>query len=146
MRELHLMSLKYFCSAVAIALGASFSLTGGASAAAVVKPADALAVQQQSNSETRSSTQDIRHHRRGHRRWGRHRRWGHRRYSRRHYRRGPRFGIYLGAPLYYGYSRPYYRSYRGRYRGRCGHWHRRCVANWGYRNSSYYGCMRYHGC
>lgn len=28
----------------------------------------------------------------------------------------------------------------------CSYWHRRCVANWGYSNSDYRGCMRYHGC
>jgi len=55
----------------------------------------------------------------------------------RHYRRP---GVRL-------YIRPRYRSYR-RYRraGRCGYWHRRCVRNWGYGNSNYFGCMRYHGC
>jgi hypothetical protein len=32
------------------------------------------------------------------------------------------------------------------YGDRCDYWHDRCVANWGYRNSDYYGCMRYYGC
>jgi len=72
------------------------------------------------------------------------------------------YGGYYGYPYYYGgypyyydsypyYSRRYYRkrSYRKRrsYRGRsCRHWKSRCTDNWGYRNSDYYGCMRYHGC
>ena len=30
--------------------------------------------------------------------------------------------------------------------GPCEYWHRRCVANWGYGNSNYYGCMRFHRC
>lgn len=49
---------------------------------------------------------------------------------------------------YYSYRRPYYRprTYRRSYSGRCGHWSRRCAANWGYRNRNYYGCMRYHRC
>ena len=38
---------------------------------------------------------------------------------------------------YYGY-RPYASS--------CRYWHYRCSENWGYRNSDYYGCLRYHGC
>lgn len=42
--------------------------------------------------------------------------------------------------------RHYGHRHRGyRYRS-CRHWHRRCGRNWGYHNSSYYGCMRYHGC
>jgi len=66
-------------------------------------------------------------------------------------------GIYFGLPYYYPYYYGYpgyysgyyyrpYRPYRRRYGRRCGYWHDRCVANWGYRNSNYYGCMRYHGC
>jgi len=55
------------------------------------------------------------------------------------YRRGPRIRLYL----------PYYRGrrygYGPRY-GRCSYWRRRCAANWGYGNSNYYGCLRYHGC
>jgi len=60
-----------------------------------------------------------------------------RRYYRRHYYYRP-----------YYYRRRYYRPYyhRKRYYGRCGHWRKRCAANWGYGNSSYYGCLRYHGC
>ena len=56
----------------------------------------------------------------------------------RRYRR-PGFRLYIG---------PGHRRYRPRTRrhGRCRHWHRRCVRNWGYGNSNYYGCMRYHGC
>jgi len=44
---------------------------------------------------------------------------------------------------------PYYRGRRygyGRRYGRCGYWRKRCGANWGYGNSNYYGCLRYHGC
>lgn len=68
---------------------------------------------------------------------------GHRRYGRRHYRsRGLHFGIfpYLPYQYGYGYSRPRYSG------GSCSYWSRRCIANWGYGNSNYYGCMRYHGC
>jgi hypothetical protein len=70
--------------------------------------------------------------------------------GRRHYRYGRRhrsnsgvfFGIYPFVPNYYGYgySRPRYSG------GSCGYWSRRCGANWGWNNSSYYGCLRYHGC
>lgn len=28
----------------------------------------------------------------------------------------------------------------------CEYWHDRCVANWGYANPNYRGCMRYHRC
>ena len=70
------------------------------------------------------------------------------------------YGGYYGGYPYYGrdyyepypyYSRRYYRkrTYRKRnYRKRrsCRHWRNRCTDNWGYRNSDYYGCMRYHGC
>lgn len=55
------------------------------------------------------------------------------------YRRGSR--IYLYVPYYRG--RRY--GYGPRY-GRCSYWRRRCAANWGYGNSNYYGCLRYHGC
>jgi hypothetical protein len=71
---------------------------------------------------------------------------------------GPGVGIHVGRypHYYYGY-RPYYRPYYyrpyvyrpyryPRYGGRCAYWSRRCVANWGYRNSNYYGCLRYHRC
>jgi|ABPU01.1.fsa_nt_gi hypothetical protein len=63
----------------------------------------------------------------------------------RHYRRYRRYrrpGVRL-------YIRPRYRSHRRyrRYRGRsCSYWSRRCARNWGFGNSNYYGCMRYHGC
>jgi hypothetical protein len=43
------------------------------------------------------------------------------------------------APSYYYYDVPVSS-------GRCEHWHRQCVASWGYGNGDYYGCMRYHGC
>jgi hypothetical protein len=70
------------------------------------------------------------------------------RYGRRHYRnRGLQFGVYPFVPSYgydygysYSYSRPRYSS------GSCGYWSSRCVENWGYGNSNYYGCLRYHGC
>lgn len=29
---------------------------------------------------------------------------------------------------------------------RCNYWADRCADNWGYRNSNFYGCLRYHGC
>lgn len=71
-----------------------------------------------------------------------------RHYRYRHYRRyrRPGFHLYIG-PRYRHYRRyRRHRSYR-RYRGRsCRHWSRRCARNWGYGNSNYYGCMRYHGC
>jgi len=72
----------------------------------------------------------------------RHRRYRrHRRYHRR-YRRYRRPGVHL-------YVRPRYRHYR-RYRSRrargCGYWRRQCGRNWGYGNSNYRGCLRYHGC
>lgn len=65
---------------------------------------------------------------------------------------------YYYRPYYYSYRPRYYRSYRYRprsyrryryrrsYAGRCARWSRRCAANWGYRNSNYYGCMKYHRC
>ena len=96
--------------------------------------------------------------RRGGRRAHRGNRRYHRRHNRRHRRRRARVHIgiypyyYGGYPYYYGGYYPYYgdsgyyyspRRYRG---GRCGKWRRRCRANWGYRNSDYYGCLRYHGC
>ena len=28
----------------------------------------------------------------------------------------------------------------------CEYWKDRCIASWGYLNSNYYGCMRYHRC
>lgn len=64
-------------------------------------------------------------------------------YSRRHYRdRGLSFGFYPFVPQYYGYgySRPRYSA------GSCSYWSDRCIENWGYGNSNYYGCLRYHGC
>lgn len=68
------------------------------------------------------------------------------------------FGRRFGRRRYYNYTPivpfvyggavvPYYYYYYDDYpAGRCAYWHRRCVANWGYRNSNYYGCMRYYGC
>lgn len=48
------------------------------------------------------------------------------------------FPLVVPPPAYYT-PRPYVG-------GQCDYWHRRCVANWGYSNSNYRGCMRYHGC
>ncbi len=77
----------------------------------------------------------------------------HRRYRRRHryrygYGYGPGIYFHFGSPYYYPrYYNPRPRRYRrSRRRGGCGYWRDRCVANWGYRNSNYRGCMRYHGC
>jgi hypothetical protein len=58
----------------------------------------------------------------------------------RHHRR-PRSYFYFGPSFLwpddgYGYS-----SY-----DRCTYWSYRCAQNWGYGNSNYYGCLRYHGC
>jgi hypothetical protein len=81
----------------------------------------------------------------GGRRWGgghrRHNRWGGRRHSRRHYYGygSPSIQLYVAPPIY-SYRAPRYRS------NSCDYWADRCAANWGYRNSDYYGCLRYHGC
>ena len=124
------MSLKHAFGAAAVAVGLSLSAAGGATAGAVMQPGEARAVQQQAGAENGTALQQVSRRRRY---WGR--------YRHRHYRR-PYFGFYFGYPRYYGYYRPY----RYRYAGQCSYWHRRCVNNWGYRNSNYYGCMRYHGC
>jgi len=44
------------------------------------------------------------------------------------------FAWWIGTSAYYGYD------------DSCQYWHDRCVARWGFNNSNYYGCMRYHGC
>jgi len=62
---------------------------------------------------------------------------------RRHRNRDIFIGSLLGLGLLAAPSYGYNRHYRG---GSCGYWSRRCANNWGYRNSNYYGCMRYHGC
>jgi len=49
------------------------------------------------------------------------------------------FPWWIATGPYYYYETPVYGD-------RCGYWHDRCVANWGYLNSNYYGCMRYYGC
>jgi hypothetical protein len=62
-------------------------------------------------------------------------------YGYRRYHRGPRFRFYFGPSFAYpgyGYG---YRRY-----GSCSYWRYRCAQNWGYGNSNYYGCLRYHGC
>ena len=48
-------------------------------------------------------------------------------------------GFWYAFPWWIG-SAPYY------YDDRCEYWQRRCVAEWGFGNPDYYGCMRYHGC
>jgi hypothetical protein len=79
-----------------------------------------------------------------------HRRW-------RRSRRGPSVQFYFGSPPispYYGYRYPVYPAPYTRYRyysapgpsASCTYWHNRCAANWGYANSNYLGCMRYHRC
>ena len=81
---------------------------------------------------------------------GRHgRRYRHRRGRNRHYYGGYWYAYpwWLGVGSYY-YGDNYndwYPAYRSS-GGRCVKWHRRCVANWGYRNSDYLGCMRFHRC
>jgi hypothetical protein len=81
--------------------------------------------------------------------------WKNRHSSRRHRRnRFYSYGVPLGLGLYLG-SRPsyyynddyYYYEERPAYRGgRCAHWRDRCADNWGYGNSDYYGCLKYHNC
>jgi hypothetical protein len=77
----------------------------------------------------------------GGRRFGGRRAFGRRLGGRRYYTPIVPF-VYGGlmAPYYYDYYDDVYPA------GRCAYWHRRCVRNWGYRTSDYYGCMRYHGC
>ncbi len=84
----------------------------------------------------------------------------------------PYYGPYYGAPYYrfryhphYGdydhYGRPRQRRhYHFRYSefhrphrhlraapdGRCGFWHRRCTAYWGYGSSNYFICLRHYHC
>ena len=117
--------------------------------------------------ERRGARRAGRRARREARRSRRHARRGDRRYHRRHHRRHRRhkrrrarvhigfYPYYYGGyyPYYYGgyapyyYGTPTYYTPRRRYRrGGCGYWRRQCRANWGYRNSDYYGCLRYHGC
>lgn len=56
------------------------------------------------------------------------------------------FGPPVYAPPYYYAPRRYYYTPRPYVGGQCAYWHQRCVQNWGYSNSNYRGCMRYHGC
>lgn len=66
----------------------------------------------------------------------------------RGYRHYPRYRNRYYAPrrYYYRYYVPRPRARRlYRQSNRHAYWSRRCAANWGYRNSNYYGCMRYHG-
>jgi hypothetical protein len=87
-------------------------------------------------------------------------------------RHGPRLRLRIG-PSYRGYEYPYYHSrgyypryigpgyiyhypiydYSPAYRrpaygggGRCAHWRRQCIANWGYGGPDYHGCMDFHHC
>jgi len=48
------------------------------------------------------------------------------------------------APYYHYTPAPVYRA--PGLSARCVHWHRQCVARWGYSNPNYRGCMRYHRC
>jgi len=92
------------------------------------------------------TTTEVRHRRRArraHRRaWRRHNRRAHRRAWRRHHRRHRRPSVYLSIPVVPYYATPR----RTRSSDRCEYWGDRCVDNWGYGNSDYYGCLRYHGC
>ncbi len=123
--------------AVATAVAAALTLTTEARAAtsAVSTMSAVLGHQQKAAppSHVRKAGVGFHLHIGPRRRYYRYRRY--RRYHRPHFR------------LYIGPRRRYYRDRRyRRYRGRCRYWHRRCVRNWGYGNSNYYGCMRYHGC
>jgi hypothetical protein len=71
----------------------------------------------------------------------------------RYRRRGGGVAAGLALGLLFGHalrSEPdyyyYKRSPRRSYRSSCSYWSDRCADNWGYRNSDYYGCLRYHGC
>ena len=71
------------------------------------------------------------------------------RHSKKHRRRKRKVFIYGGFAPYYRYypSYPSYTYYEPRgYEGRCAYWEERCVAEWGYQNPDYYGCMQYHRC
>ena len=71
------------------------------------------------------------------------------RHSKKHRRRKRKLFIYGGFAPYYRYypSYPSYTYYEPRkYEGRCAYWEERCVAEWGYQNPDYYGCMQYHRC
>jgi hypothetical protein len=92
-----------------------------------------------------------RHGHRGRRGHSRHHGYRHRSYRHHggHLYGAPYFGYY-GYPYYYyePYDYDYIPAPAPRYRGTrtCRYWHRRCVANWGYRNPDYRACMHYHGC
>lgn len=76
------------------------------------------------------------------------------------YRRHRYYSPYDYRPYYGGYRPSYYDSYRPtydsysytrpkryrKYGGNCSRWSKRCGANWGYGNSDYIGCMKYHSC
>lgn len=134
------MWFRNLAVAVCLLIGVAILGSSGASAAAIVAPKQALSLAQQTFSHSDQGLyQEVGKRRGRSHRW---RRRYHRRRYRRHrrYRRGPRLGIYIAPPYYH------HRYSRTRRYGRCGHWRRRCGANWGYGNSNFYGCMRYHGC
>lgn len=65
--------------------------------------------------------------------------------GRHHSRRGRYF--YYGVPgVYFAPRYTYPRKRVRRSRNACSYWSRRCIANWGYGNANYRGCMRYHRC
>lgn len=71
------------------------------------------------------------------------------RHTKKHRRRKRKVFIYGGFTPYYRYypSYPSYTYYEPRrYEGRCAYWEERCVAEWGYENPDFYGCMQYHRC
>lgn len=114
--------MRHVPSIVALALALGFTLPGATdakAASAIAAPAQSLALGQQI-ADVRQSHM---------------------------LKAGVRFRLYIG-PRYRYYPHWYYRRrhLRRRRYGRCGYWSRRCIANWGYRTNSYYGCMRYHGC
>lgn len=80
-------------------------------------------------------------------------RYSHKYHGPRYRARRPGFHYYGGwwysFPWWLGVAPPrYYQPAppRARYAGRCEYWHQQCVRNWGYGNSNYRGCMRYHRC
>lgn len=59
----------------------------------------------------------------------------------------PNPGYYYGPRYRPRPYRPYRRYYRRHaYPGVCARWRDACIANWGFRNPNYFGCMRHHGC
>lgn len=56
------------------------------------------------------------------------------------------YPTHIGPGYIYHYRTYYSPAYYPKYRNRCSSWHRKCGANWGYRNEDYHGCMEYHRC